>query len=211
MTKDHTISLIEFGTAKVTSRAVPSFIGDAPSLILLAEAVRAQSRRSRILRAHTKQRGEVRGGGAKPWRQKGTGRARHASRRSPIWKGGGTVFGPRTRHSAIKKLPHKARVQALRGALYLHVQLGSLDLVQFSKNDAPKTSNLREYIPRVAGLLIVVAAEHIAIGRALRNISHVRVVQGSEVTVRDLVHAQRVWLDEAALKHIERRCTYDRT
>src|SRR3989338_2400984 len=84
---------------------------------LLHEAVVAQEANARVVVAHTKDRGEVRGGGKKPWKQKGTGRARHGSTRSPIWKGGGVTFGPTAVRNFAKKLNKKARRAALLSAL----------------------------------------------------------------------------------------------
>src|SRR5215204_7093888 len=90
----------------------------------------------------TKTRGMVRGGGAKPWRQKGTGRARAGSSRSPLWSGGGTVFGPSPRHYVLK-VNRKARRAALRSALSLHAERGSLFGVDAGAFDAPSTKQAR--------------------------------------------------------------------
>src|SRR5947199_689908 len=92
---------------------------------LVHESVRAELAAKRQGTASTKTRGEVRGGGAKPWRQKGTGRARAGSSRSPVWTGGGTVFGPRPRHYTFK-VNRKERRAAFRSALSLHAQRESL-------------------------------------------------------------------------------------
>src|SRR6187431_3780578 len=92
---------------------------------LVHESVRAELAARRQGTASTKTRGQVRGGGAKPWRQKGTGRARAGSTRSPIWVGGGTVFGPKPRHYTLK-VNRKARRAALRSALSLHAGRDSL-------------------------------------------------------------------------------------
>src|SRR5687767_13595733 len=102
-TKKKTPELIRriFGEKKVTKVAAPAFLAVAASPLLLAQALHTSRKRTRIRRAHTKERAEVRGGGRKPWKQKGTGRSRHGSSRSPIWVGGGTTFGPRSRHERI--------------------------------------------------------------------------------------------------------------
>src|SRR5664280_3455447 len=103
---------------------------------LVHEAVRAELNARRQGTASTKTRGEVRGGGAKPWRQKGTGRARAGSSRSPIWTGGGTVFGPSPRHYTFK-VNRKEQRAAFRQALSLHAQRGSIAIVDTSAFTAP--------------------------------------------------------------------------
>ena len=106
---------------------------------LVHESVRAEQAARRRGTAATKTRGEVSGGGAKPWRQKGTGRARAGSIRSPMWTGGGVVFGPQPR-SYTFKVNRKERRAALRSALSLHAQRGSLAILDAGAFDAPKTA-----------------------------------------------------------------------
>src|ERR687887_1235642 len=103
---------------------------------LVHESVRAELNARRQGTASTKTRGKVRGGGAKPWRQKGPGRARGGSSRSPIWTGGGTVFGPQPRHYTVK-VNRKARRAALRSALSLHAERGSVFGLDAGAFDAP--------------------------------------------------------------------------
>src|SRR6201996_5944039 len=105
---------------------------------LVHEPVRAELTARRQGTASSKTRGEVSGGGAKPWRQKGTGRARAGSSRSPIWTGGGTVFGPTPRHYTVK-VNRKARRAALRSALSVHAERESLAVFDASTFDAPST------------------------------------------------------------------------
>src|SRR5579871_1071676 len=106
---------------------------------LVHQSVRAEQAARRRGTAATKTRGEVSGGGAKPWRQKGTGRARAGSSRSPIWTGGGTVFGPHPR-SYTFKVNRKEQRAALRSALSLHAGRGSLAVLDAGSFEAPKTS-----------------------------------------------------------------------
>ena len=108
----------------------------------------------------TKTRGMVRGGGAKPWRQKGTGRARAGSSRSPVWTGGGTVFGPSPRHYTVK-VNRKARRAALRSALSLHAERGSLFGVDAGGFDAPSTKQAAGLLDDTRGgaTLVVLSAE----------------------------------------------------
>jgi large subunit ribosomal protein L4 len=130
----------------------------------------------------TKTRGMVRGGGAKPWRQKGTGRARAGSSRSPLWTGGGTVFGPSPRHY-ILKVNRKARRAALRSALSLHAERGSLfglDAVAF---DAPSTKQAAGLLAdvRAGSTLVVLSAEEANAAKSFRNLEGV-VVLGTQRT-----------------------------
>src|SRR6476469_758200 len=112
---------------------------------LVHESVRAEQAARRRGTAATKTRGNVSGGGAKPWRQKGTGRARAGSNRSPVWTGGGTVFGPQPR-SFTFKVNRKERRAALRSALSLHAQRGSLAILDAGAFDAPKTRRANELL-----------------------------------------------------------------
>ena len=109
------------------------------------QCVRAEQAARRRGTAATKTRGMVSGGGAKPWRQKGTGRARAGSNRSPIWTGGGTVFGPKPR-SYTFKVNRKEQRAALRSVLSLHAERGSLAIVDVAAFDAPKTNQALELL-----------------------------------------------------------------
>src|SRR5947209_3751485 len=114
---------------------------------LVHQSVRAEQAARRSGSAATRTRGEVAGGGAKPWRQKGTGRARAGSSRSPLWTGGGTAFGPRPR-SYTFKVNRKEQRAALRSALSLHAERGSIAILDASKFEAPKTRQARELLAR---------------------------------------------------------------
>ena len=114
---------------------------------LVHQSVRAEQAARRRGTAATKTRGMVSGGGAKPWRQKGTGRARAGSNRSPIWTGGGTVFGPQPR-SYTFKVNRKEQRAALRSALSLHAQRGSLALLDAAAFKAPKRIVLADELPK---------------------------------------------------------------
>lgn len=102
--------------------------------------------------AHAKMRGEVRGGGRKPWQQKGTGRARHGSIRSPIWRGGGTTHGPRNDKNYSRAIPKKMRAKALYMALSRKLKDGELLLVDTFGLNAPKTANARKALANLAGI-----------------------------------------------------------
>src|SRR5438309_10708285 len=133
------IPVISREHAPVGEVELPAVIaGQPPHEHLLFEVVKMQMANRRAGTAATKTRAEVRGGGKKPWRQKGTGRARSGSTRSPVWTGGGTVFGPTPRHYTVK-VNRKARRAALRSVLSLHAQRESLAVFDASAFDEPST------------------------------------------------------------------------
>ena len=132
----------------------------------------------------------VRGGGAKPWRQKGTGRARAGSIRSPIWTGGGTVFGPSPRHYTVK-VNRKARRAALRSALSVHAERGSIFGLDAGAFDAPSTKQAAELLDdrRGGSVLVVLAEPTSAAAKSFRNLAGVTVLAADDVGVADLVGA----------------------
>src|SRR5438067_7006498 len=145
---------------------------------LVHEAVRAELNARRRGTASTKTRGEVSGGGAKPWRQKGTGRARAGSSRSPLWTGGGTVFGPTPRGYTVK-VNRKARRAALRSALSVHAERGSLAVFDASVFESPSTSQAADLVGDWGGTLptlVLLHADEAAAGKSFRNISRVDVM-----------------------------------
>jgi len=164
----------------------------------------------------TKTRGMVRGGGAKPWRQKGTGRARAGSSRSPVWSGGGTVFGPSPRHY-ILKVNRKARRAALRCALSLHAERGSLFGLDAAAFDAPSTK-------RAAGLLtlarsrrsfhgstlIVLSADEANAAKSFRNLQGVLVLSAEDAGVADIIRPATLVASQAAIDALTARASRDR-
>lgn len=202
-----TLPVLNLENGKSDTMALPSYFDKAVSPILLAQIVHTASKRMRIRRAHTKDRAEVRGGGKKPWAQKGTGRSRHASIRSPIWVGGGITFGPRSIKPRVTPMNLKQRRSALGGALQTHVQSVSLEIVRFPKELSAKTKELVQIITNPIGLLIIVSDTQTAAIRAARNIPGLRVVTAPRVSVADVLKARRVWIDEAVLPLLEKRCS----
>ncbi len=185
--------------------AAPAFFSDAnPEMI--ARTIHTTHARMRIRRAHTKERAEVRGGGRKPWKQKGTGRSRHGSSRSPIWVGGGTTFGPRSRKVRISKVQLKVRRRALAGALSMHAQNGSMSIVKFSDTLPAKTKDIAAGFKDVTSVLVVMDASHAAAAKALRNIPAVTVRSAATVLPKEILESREVWIDEAALDTLSRRC-----
>jgi large subunit ribosomal protein L4 len=156
--------------------------------------------------ACTKTRSEVRGGGRKPWRQKGTGRARAGSNRSPLWRGGGVTFGPKPRDYSIK-MNRKERRLALRTALVNRA--ADLFVVEdFSKNLAqPKTKELVAALSRWgiepgAKVLIITGERDENVYLSARNVENLRLISASNLNVYDLLHADQIIATEAAIAKI---------
>jgi large subunit ribosomal protein L4 len=176
---------------------------------LVHQSVRAEQAARRRGTASTKTRGMVSGGGAKPWRQKGTGRARAGSTRSPIWTGGGTAFGPQPR-SYTFKVNRKEQRAALRSGLSLHAQRGSVAVLDAAAFKAPKTSQAFELLedweqPRPT--LVVLTAEESEAALSFRNLARVAVLPPESVGVADLLGAASLLLSEAALVEITARAS----
>ncbi|HKG44765.1 MAG TPA: 50S ribosomal protein L4 [Gaiellaceae bacterium] len=174
---------------------------------LVHEVVRAELNALRQGTAATKTRGNVRGGGAKPWRQKGTGRARAGSSRSPIWKGGGTVFGPSPRHYTFK-VNRKARRAALRSALSVHADRGSIAVFDAATFDAPSSKQASQLLNdwgQPLATLVLLDAEEASAGLSFRNLWRVLVMPAEDAGVADLIGAASVLISEAALEQITAR------
>jgi large subunit ribosomal protein L4 len=154
--------------------------------------------------AATKNRALVRGGGAKPWRQKGTGRARAGTRRSPLWRGGGTIFGPMPRDYTFS-LPKKERRTALRAALSLKLQEEKLILLDEFPLDGFKTKQVLEVLKRfnVENALIVTNKKNIFLERSTRNISSVEVLHADELNVYDILNHEHLILLSPVLPRIQ--------
>jgi large subunit ribosomal protein L4 len=176
---------------------------------LVHETVRAELNARRHGTASTKTRGQVRGGGAKPWRQKGTGRARAGSSRSPVWTGGGTVFGPTPRHYTVK-VNRKARRAALRSVLSLHAGRGSLAVFDAAAFDEPSTARSAELLTEwgaTTPTLVVLTESEAAAGKSFRNLSHARALPVEDTGVADLVGAASVLVSQAAMESLVARAS----
>jgi large subunit ribosomal protein L4 len=176
---------------------------------LVHESVRAELAARRQGTHATKTRGMVRGGGAKPWRQKGTGRARAGSSRSPIWTGGGTIFGPSPRRYTFK-VNRKERRAALRSALSVHAGRDSLAVLDPAPFDTPSTKQAFQLLAD-AGLmhpvLIVLSDEQERVALSFRNLQRVSVLPASMVGVADLIGAASLVATQEALDALTARAT----
>ncbi len=177
------------------------------NMSLVHETVRAELNARRRGTHASKTRGQVSGGGAKPWRQKGTGRARAGSSRSPVWTGGGTVFGPQPRHYTVK-VNRKARRAALRSALSVHAERESLAVFDATLFEGPTTKQavrlLADWTP-AAPTLVVLADTEAAAGLSFRNLRRVEVVPVSDAGVADIIGAARLLVSQAALTQLVAR------
>lgn len=155
--------------------------------------------------AQTKTRGLVRGGGRKPWKQKGTGRARFGSTRNPIWRGGGIVFGPTGEENYTKKVPVAAKRQAIRQALSLAASENRIRVIEdFVNKDAKvkATAGLLAKIDAKGSVLLVVDHKDEAVERATRNLPNVKAVQAMYLNVFDILNSDAIVVTEKSLELI---------
>ncbi|MBI3062772.1 MAG: 50S ribosomal protein L4 [Deltaproteobacteria bacterium] len=173
---------------------------------LLHQAVAMQLGNRRAGTASTKSKGFVSGGGKKPWRQKGTGRARAGSNRSPLWVGGGTIFGPQPRDYSYR-LPKKARREALLSALSLKNRDGKIIVLDKLEMAEAKTKLMRKMLEdlQVEKALIVIAQSDEKVQRAAQNLPNVKVLRAEGVNVYDLLRYEHLILTEGSLKLLEER------
>jgi large subunit ribosomal protein L4 len=173
---------------------------------LLHQAVVMQLNNRRAGSAATKSKGFVRGGGKKPWRQKGTGRARAGSARSPLWVGGGTIFGPQPRDYSYR-MPRQARKEALLSALSLKNREGKIIVIDRLEMEAAKTKLMAQALAelKVSSALIVIPQSDEKIERSSRNIPAVKVLRVEGLNVYDLMRYEHLILTQAALKSLEER------
>jgi large subunit ribosomal protein L4 len=174
---------------------------------LLYEAVKQYRAGGRAGTHMTKNRALVSGSGRKPWRQKGTGRARVGEIRNPLWRHGGTVFGPQPRDYSYA-MPRKARAAALRSALTQRAKDGSLRVVERFTIEAPKTKELKGLLDRlgVSGKTVLVDAQPTdALVLSGRNIPGLKVVDESHLTVYDVLDCRTLLVSQEAVGRLEER------
>ena len=183
--------------------------GVEPNVHLMHLAVRRQLNNARSGNACAKTRAQVRGGGRKPWKQKGTGRARAGSLRSPLFEGGGVIFGPTPRDYSIK-MPVKARRVALKSALSARFEDTTI-IKDFSALTAPKTKDFAKILDslKLTGKILVIAdtkvQENQHLELAARNLPNVKVILPSNINVKDILEADSVVMSEASVTEITER------
>ena len=200
-----TFAVYDIGNQKVREIELDDRIFDAkinPSLFY--DVVRMSLASQRKGSASTKNRALVRGGGAKPWRQKGTGRARAGSRRSPLWRGGGTIFGPMPRDYSFS-LPKKVKQAALRAALSLKRQEGKLILLNDFPLEGFKTRQILEVLKKfqVEDALIVTDEKHLFLERSARNIPKIQILRYEGLSVYDILNHEHLILLSPTIQRIQ--------
>jgi large subunit ribosomal protein L4 len=200
-----TLAVYDIGNQKVSDRELDDRVfGAEIKSNLFYDVVRMQLASQRKGSASTKNRALVRGGGAKPWRQKGTGRARAGSRRSPLWRGGGTIFGPMPRDYSLT-LPRKEKRAALRAVLSLKRQEGKLILLDGFPLEGFKTRQILEVLRRfeVEDALIVTGGKSPFLERSARNIPKIQVLRYEGLNVYDILNREYLILLSPVIEKIQ--------
>ncbi len=179
---------------------IPTFDGDK-GLQAVKDVVVAQAANARLGTHSTLTRGEVRGGGKKPWRQKGTGRARAGSSRSPLWSGGGVVFGPKPRDYS-KKINAKVKALAFQRAFFDRATAGEVEIIEKLEVANGKTKNLNGALGRILAqgrILLVDARFEPTSSRAARNLARVATAEAANLNVTELCRYDRILLTSSAM------------
>ncbi|MCC6704577.1 MAG: 50S ribosomal protein L4 [Thermomicrobiales bacterium] len=179
--------------------------GIEPNISVMHQALLRQQANARLGTHQTKTRANVRGGGRKPWRQKGTGRARQGSIRAPHWVGGGVVFGPHPR-SYTQAMPKQMRRLAIRSVLSAKVRDERVSVVDGLTGIEPKTRTMKALIaklPESRSVLIVVAEKSEVVDRAAGNLPNVHTIVADVVNVRDVLKYERLLVTPEAIAKIE--------
>lgn len=173
---------------------------------LLKQAYEAYLANGRDNLALTKKRGDVSGGGKKPWKQKGTGRARFGSSRVPIWRGGGVVFGPTGNENYTKKLSVTSKRVALRQALSLAAEAGKVSVIEKLASKEGKTAEIVKLLEKVGAtrsVLVVVVDKTPELIRATNNLQEVKLISAKYLTVFDILNAHQLLVTADAVKTVE--------
>jgi large subunit ribosomal protein L4 len=182
-----------------------AIFAEKPNVPVMHQAYLRQLANARQGTASTKTRGNVSGGGAKPYRQKGTGRARHGSIREPSMKGGGTVFGPKPRDFA-QRMPRQMRRLALRSALSQKAIDGQIRVIESFVFDEPKTSQAAELMETIgfdSTALVVLPAPNYTVSRSFENLAGAKIVLARNLNIRDLFTHTYLLLAKDTLELLE--------
>jgi large subunit ribosomal protein L4 len=193
------------GKESGTIELPPSVFNTTVNEAVLHQAVRRQQANDRQGTHETKTRGEVSGGGKKPWKQKGTGRARQGSTRAPQWRHGGTVFGPHPR-TYEQKMPRKQRRLALRSALSAKSQEGAVRIVEEIALEAPKTrvvAALFDEMGAGARTLFVIPEHDLMLEKSTRNLAGVKTILATNLNPTDVLTADTIVFTRLALTQVE--------
>ena len=180
--------------------------GIVPNEAVMHQALVRQLANARLASARTKTRGEVRGGGRKPWRQKGTGRARHGSIREPQWRGGGVVFGPQPGRNYRKAMPRKMRRLALRSALSVKARDGELILLDKLELPSPNTKQVSSALSGLTGdssALILLPEGDTNVEKSVGNLPHAKTLRAQYLNLVDILGHDYLVVPIAAVKVIE--------
>jgi large subunit ribosomal protein L4 len=180
--------------------------GIVPNEAVMHQALVRQLANARLATARTKTRGEVRGGGRKPWRQKGTGRARHGSIREPQWRGGGVVFGPQAGRNYRKAMPRKMRRLALRSALSAKARDGELILLDKLELPSPNTKQVFSALSGLTGdssALILLPEGDTNVEKSVGNLPHAKTLRAQYLNLVDIFGHDYLVMPIAAVKVIE--------
>jgi len=204
------VNVLEQNGKKIGTTELPDEIfGVKIQLDLLHQAVVAQMGNMRRVIAHTKDRSEVRGGGIKPWRQKGTGRARHGSRRSPIWTGGGVTFGPTKYRNFKKKINNKMKQKAILMALSGKVNDKELIVLDKLELSAPKTKEMAlvvgKIVPGVSTALLMLPERNETIQRAGRNIPDFKIINVGNINVLDPMNHKYLLITQETIETLKKK------
>ncbi len=202
------VNVVNMQGEKVSTTELPAAVFEAPILTeLMHQALVRQLANARLGTRKTKTRGEVAGGGKKPWRQKGTGRARQGSTRAPQWVGGGKVHTPRPTDFNLR-MPHKMRQAALRSALSAKAAASEIVVLDELKMGEPKTKDMAIALSKLVGdstALIIMAESDEVVEKSVRNLPYAKTLRAGYLNIRDLLGFDRLVMPLGAVDAIGAR------
>ena len=191
-------------TGEITLR--DDIFGAEPKIHLFPMVLRMQFAAKRQGTACTKTRSEVRGSSKKPWRQKGTGRARSGTRSSPLWRGGGVIFGPKPRTGGLPKVPRKTKKAALRSAFSLKYRENKLTVLDHFDLPEIRTQQFVQHKNKLSlhKALIIIDGENTNLQKSARNVPHIKVLMSGGLNLFDILRYDQLVLTRGAVEYIEK-------